>query len=276
MPPPIEKPLPRRLDNLAVEIQLQILSNLPPRQILFCRGVSRHFRNVIDLEENHGILVGGSISASLDRLHCFVERYCDFPLESDDGGPDAFLHAVLDFIRLRRLSTGADWRDDLDLFVEFWFERSGGPFYDMPFDVVFVGGCTDEFLEICDQATYMMSYTSGSYFYVTYGQNMEAMYSRTKDLLREVESRSIGDVLALPMMEEKQTILADLALIDQRSGHMEVLRRIIGVPTFSAMSPYAYRLSSSWPIAKLQVAIDHSKELKGIERAMVLEEVHIA
>ncbi|GIZ46987.1 hypothetical protein CKM354_001008900 [Cercospora kikuchii] len=270
MPPLIEEPPPRRLDNLAIELQLQILSNLPPRQLLLtCRLISRHFRDVIDLEENHGSLVGGSISASLDRLNAFIKRHCEFPLESEDGGPDAFLDAIFDFIRVRKL--GPRWENELDLFTQFWLHRLDG----QQRRQYIIDAYTNEFVTMCEHSVDESALEPSGWFYDKFEEKVCIMYLRTKILMQSYERPLVEHAPRCEIMERRCPILGAEQPVRTRVDEMRDLHRCLGVPGFDAISPYTYCVSAIWPLAKLMPDKRELRALKGIERAVVLEEVYI-
>ncbi|CAK1362489.1 unnamed protein product [Cercospora beticola] len=272
MPPPIEKPPPRRLDNLPIEMQLQILSNLPPRQLLLtCRLISRHFRDIIDLEENHGTLVGGSIAASLDRLNAFVKRYCEFPTKSEDGGPDAFVDAMFDFIRVRRLSKSNNFDGAFDGFLELWLQRSGAPFGRPS-----ISDLADELFGMCEFPKPFLQTSHGTWFFEAYGNKVEIMCDRIQDFLQSYDCQSHPVEPKWPIMARRYFPKAGVGPDSIRRSHdMEALHRTFGVPVLPVLSPYYYCISSSMARTMCTLAMDEGSAFPELSKAILLEEISI-
>ncbi|KAM3413474.1 hypothetical protein BST61_g11596 [Cercospora zeina] len=251
------------------------LSNLPPREILLNRrGISRHFRDMIDLEENHGPLVGGSIAALLSRLNAFIKRYCEFAVEFEDDEPDAFLHAIFDYICLRGLDKHYSDKYVIDMFMEFWLERSDQASDSKPFSQYFIVRCTDEFVAMFGNLPNHFVFPSDSYFYVKYAKTLETIYARTEAFIQDFDGERIEERRE-SIMEEKYRVMDDYDPTAGRTADLECLRRTLGVPPFSVSSPHASLLSKEWALAKLELAKKQNITLKGIERAVVLEEISI-
>lgn len=67
-----------------MELHVNILSNLPARDIQKCRGICRHFLAVIDLEQNLSLLLDRKVKSSVADMQAFVQKHCHFPFETVD------------------------------------------------------------------------------------------------------------------------------------------------------------------------------------------------
>ncbi|KAI5357677.1 Putative F-box domain-containing protein [Septoria linicola] len=130
----VAKKPPLRFIDLATELQLKILSQLPAREIQMVRRVSWHFRETIDLEESWSLLVSTSITECLDRLESFTKRYIEFPVDGARNGLDAFLDAIFDFANVKghqyqhvdaRAPQHENVNDLCELFSTFWHAQKG-------------------------------------------------------------------------------------------------------------------------------------------------------
>ncbi|PPJ53110.1 hypothetical protein CBER1_11630 [Cercospora berteroae] len=73
--------------DLPPELQLQILAQLPLKQIQQCRRVNAHFRELIDLEENQSTLTRPRTAAHIQSLNEFIVKHCYFPIDADASSP---------------------------------------------------------------------------------------------------------------------------------------------------------------------------------------------
>ncbi|GIZ46986.1 hypothetical protein CKM354_001008800 [Cercospora kikuchii] len=263
--------------ELPVEMQLRILSYLPAKEIQRFRRVSRHFRDTIDLKGNQCLLIAPGVAQSMHRFNTFIKRYCEFPMESEDGGPDAFLDAIFDFITLRQVEV---WDLDLDEFSAFWLERS------LHLDGSSFPGCeietlTDNFWHVWRYASDQdPSRPAWNIFDDIYGDKSKTLLTRVKTFVRgDYNSESADSDAGVPARKSNFTYTQ----IKEREDEMERLHRVLQLPVLPSISPYAYynydspnHGSSSWAKERLEDAMVRNEEIRGIERAALMEELYIA
>ncbi|GIZ46988.1 hypothetical protein CKM354_001009000 [Cercospora kikuchii] len=263
------------LGGLPVELQLRILSHLPAKQILSCRRIDRHFRDMIDLEENHGLLIGPSIAASMERFDTFVKRYCEFPLESKDSGTDFFLDAVTDYIEVCDI-WAVNWVEKIDGFMEFLVQRSndefpnGGPFagrqaWQLGFD----------FNELCDYAVGSFQYRMQNVFDEIYGEKVEIIIDRMRAFLLDHARHPAEYVPKYPVTGPHAPLVPGIPML-ARAPQMPHVGRAMGVPVLPRSSPFTYYAASIWAQDKTLDARNDEMVVEGVERAVLLEETFIA
>ncbi|CAK1362260.1 hypothetical protein CB0940_02464 [Cercospora beticola] len=112
--PPSNKPQATGL-NLPVELQLQVLSLLPARQIQCVRRVCKQLRDIIDLKENSS-LVTSIQERERDRI---ASEFKHLFRETDDHRD--FLNLLARFINHRGLAKRAtDNFDTIKAFADYW------------------------------------------------------------------------------------------------------------------------------------------------------------
>ncbi|KAF2209162.1 hypothetical protein CERZMDRAFT_100679 [Cercospora zeae-maydis SCOH1-5] len=266
---------PEQLVNLPIEIQLRILSQLSAKNIQCFRRVRRHFRDMIDLKENQSLLVGPGIGRSMDRLNAVVKRYCEFPVESEDGGPDAFLDAILDFISARQYGNVLIVTR-MDPFSEFWIARANQHYgAGNPFGGLMLEDLTDAFVEMWQHAkSDAHSRHSVPIFDEAFGDKVEIMFPRIREFLARHGHHPAGKNQIRQLMYPKANPNCS-AETEFRAREMANLHRAIGLPLLPAISPYSYYTTSQQNNSRLRHAIRREEEIKGIEKAALLEEIDI-
>ncbi|PPJ52715.1 hypothetical protein CBER1_10796 [Cercospora berteroae] len=263
------------LSRLPVELQLRILSHLPAKQIHSCRRIDRHFHDMIDLKENHGLLIGPSIAASMERFDTFVKRYCEFPLESRDGGPELFLDAVTDYIEVCGIRA-VDWVEKIDGFMEFLVQRSndefsnGGPFagrlaWQLGFD----------FSELCNYSVGFFQYRMQNVLDQIYGEKVEIIIDRMRAFLQEHTRHPVEYVPKYPITGPHAPLVPGIPML-ARAPEMPRVGRAVGVPVLPRSSPFTYFAASIWAQDRILDARDDEEVVEGVERAVLLEEMFIA
>ncbi|GIZ46772.1 hypothetical protein CKM354_000988400 [Cercospora kikuchii] len=112
--PPSNKPQATGL-ILPVELQLQVLSLLPARQIQCVRRVCKQLRDIIDLKEN-SLLVTSIQERDRDRI---ASEFKHLLRETDDHRD--FLNLLARFINYRGLAKSAfDNCDTINAFADYW------------------------------------------------------------------------------------------------------------------------------------------------------------
>ncbi|PIA99375.1 hypothetical protein CB0940_02273 [Cercospora beticola] len=213
----------------------------------------------------------------MHRFDTFIKRYCEFPMESEDGGPDAYLDAVFDFISLRQIDI---WDFALDEFSAFWFSRSlkldPAALFDFGIELL-----TDHFWDVWRSALGIHpTVPADSMFNDIYGDKSKAMLTRIKTFVRGAHNGEFADPDAgIPAQHSIFTFTG----IKQRDDEMKRLQHVLHVPVLPGISPYAYYNydspvydSSSWAKERLEEAMERNEEIRGIERAALMEELYIA
>ncbi|KAK4631600.1 hypothetical protein CLAFUW4_02718 [Fulvia fulva] len=117
---------------MPAELQLKILSDAPAREIQRCRAISRHYRDLIDLEANRSLCSVPGLARSTARLQAFIERYCEYPMTKIDeyGHDHALLDAFLDYLMLHGVCDPT--RDEMKAlcqvspFAQYFIARQNG------------------------------------------------------------------------------------------------------------------------------------------------------
>ena len=123
------------LEKLPTELQLMILEHLPAKQIQRSRGISSHFRQLLDLPENQRMCTRESVKQSLERLQRRADFYCNFNADAvdSDGFYTAFWDLLKDFTEQRGIDTGlwdSEYPHDMELVSKAWLARKRlGPGY---------------------------------------------------------------------------------------------------------------------------------------------------
>ncbi|WPA99396.1 uncharacterized protein RHO25_004013 [Cercospora beticola] len=67
--------------DLPPELQLQVLAQLPLKQMQQCRRVNRYFHELIDLQENQTTLARPRVASHVQCLNQFINKHCYFALD---------------------------------------------------------------------------------------------------------------------------------------------------------------------------------------------------
>ncbi|KAM3422592.1 hypothetical protein BST61_g82 [Cercospora zeina] len=266
---------PEQLVDLPVEMQLRILSCLQTKEIRKCRGVSRHLRGMIDLKENQSLLFNPGSERSIDRLKAFIERYCEFPMESADGGPDAYLDAVFDLVSLRQLFV-APYIDALDVFNGFWLQRAIEHFDARDFFHGLRGEhLTNEIVDMWDYAKFGWPYrlAAVNHFNGVF-DHAERMFPRVQEFLGSYDDRLIDEVPGWRLTTRKE-LSRDKDTSEGRFEEFAQLQRVLGLPLIPVASPYSYYTSSEEDRGEIADAMHTGEKIRGMERAALLEKISI-
>lgn len=263
------------LGRLPVELQLRILSYLPAKQIHSCRRIDHHFHDMIDLKENHGPLTGPSIAASMGRFDVFVKRYCEFPLESKDGGPGSFLDAVTDYIAVCGIRD-VDWVEKIDGFMQFLVQRSNDHCPNRsPFSGRLSWQLRFHFSELCTYAVGNLEHRMQNVFDQIYGEKVEIIIDRMRTFLKQHAKQPIEHVSKHQITRPHLSLAPGMPKL-ARAPQMPHGGRVVGVPILPTSSPFAYYATSKWAQARILDNRADQRAVKGVEKAVLLEEMFIA
>lgn len=224
------------------------------------------------------MLLSRGIKESLAKFTGFIKRYCDFPMESEDGGPDALLDAVFDFISVRKLDRMTWNCSQLDMFSDFWIERQarlyGTPsFGHGPLEFTNELGSLWARLVLPHHVNAVPPKTS---FEVIYEGQIDAMTARLEAFAYGGDGRgrqfaAIPDAGILTQKSNFSRVVTEL-----RDHEMTLLHRALKVPVLPSVSPYSYYSASGWVTERLQMAMSSGEEISGVERAALMEDMYIA
>ena len=116
------------LEKLPTELQLMILEHLPAKQIQRSRGISSHFRQLLDRPENQRMCTRQSVKESLERLQRRADFYWNFDADAvdSDGFYIAFWDLLKDFVEERGMCLDmrlGEYPHDVEPVLNAWLAR---------------------------------------------------------------------------------------------------------------------------------------------------------